>query len=363
MSVQPLSEPQSENLARIDELARLVRLAVKDKSYRESELGGRVAEYLHWKENEADAAKSTVLDYEIALAWLALDYSSIPLADFDPPEGTALIRAFMDRHWGSGAPAYPKSRAKAGVRSGQTKTKNLSILSDFFKWGVEQNLLRGDPTIPIRRPKRRGLIRGTYLDGEAERILAATPKARERCAVWVLCEFGLRKNELRLLQLRHYDVGQRVLQIKGKGGRVRALPVVSGEMVRELETHWLSRLLDGSADEYLLYPQKLGPRRGVDGPPQAVNWEDRLAPLSPSAIHNWWKRRLADAGVPHSRKMHEMRHTAATRMLRGSGNLELVRQMLGHASIQTTADIYSHLDVGDLADALRRLDESRRETQ
>jgi integrase/recombinase XerC len=267
----------------------------------------------------------------------------------------------VDRHWGSGAPAHPKARVAAGVRSPQTRTKNLSILSDFFKWAIEFEYMRGDPTVPIRRPKRRGVIRSVYAAGEAQRILDATVQPRERCAVWILCEFGLRKNELRTLQLKHYDIAARVLMVRGKGSKIRALPVVGEAMLAELEAHWLERLLDGAADEYLLYPQKLGPRRGADGPPQAVNWENRLAPLGESAMHNWWKRRLAAAGVPHARKMHEMRHTAATRMLRSSGNLEIVRQMLGHASIQTTADIYSHLDVGDLADALRRLDEQRSE--
>lgn len=38
-----------------------------------------------------------------------------------------------------------------------------------------------------------------------------------------------------------------------------------------------------------------------------------------------------------------------------------VRQMAGHASIQTTADIYAHLDVDDLAEALQLLADKRAE--
>jgi integrase len=44
-----------------------------------------------------------------------------------------------------------------------------------------------------------------------------------------------------------------------------------------------------------------------------------------------------------------------------SGNLKLAQLLAGHASIQTTADIYAHLDIADLRDALRIVAERRAE--
>ena len=136
------------------------------------------------------------------------------------------------------------------------------------------------------------------------------------------------------------------------------MPVVTVGLRLLLDSHWAARLADGSIDEYLMYPQKWGPRKDPDGAPVGLNWEDRHRPLQATAMHRWWKRKLAAAGLPHTRKMHEMRHTAATDMLRSSGNLELTRQMLGHADIKTTAG-YAHLDMDDLAEALRLLAEKR----
>jgi integrase len=50
--------------------------------------------------------------------------------------------------------------------------------------------------------------------------------------------------------------------------------------------------------------------------------------------------------------MHEARHTAITDFLRATGNLKLAQQLARHPTIQTTADIYWHLDDIDLERAL-----------
>ena len=87
-------------------------------------------------------------------------------------------------------------------------------------------------------------------------------------------------------------------------------------------------------------------------------WEDRLKPLSSTAMHRWWGRCVERAGFPH-RPMHEMRHTALTEFLRASGNLKLTQMHAGHADIGTTANIYTHLDTSDLETALKAINEAQ----
>ena len=65
-------------------------------------------------------------------------------------------------------------------------------------------------------------------------------------------------------------------------------------------------------------------------------------PLDPSNI----RRRdfhplLAKAGLPRIR-FHDLRHTAATVLLQQRVNPKIVSEMLGHASISITLDLYSH---------------------
>ena len=48
--------------------------------------------------------------------------------------------------------------------------------------------------------------------------------------------------------------------------------------------------------------------------------------------------------------MHKARHTAGQRVLDATGNLKAAQKLLGHASIQTTGDIYTDWDIDQLAD-------------
>lgn len=321
--------------------------AVKDRSYRSTPLGSIVARYYMWKQDEWGATENTLRDYEIPLAYLCQQHPTLTLTEFEPPDGRELVREFLHHNWGSRAP--------------RTRAKNLSILRDFFRWCQERDLMKGDPTLGIRRPKLRDPDRQVYAASEPPLILDSAKRLRDRCAVGILIEFGIRKGELAGLRLRDYDADRQRIRVRGKGGKVRILPIVSKGLIADLDTHWRDRLEKGSLDEYLLYPEKRGPRHSkdeADSAPISLLWEDRKRPLSPAAMHNWWKARLRDAGVPATRKMHEMRHTALTDLLRATHNLELVKKMAGHASIQTTA-MYLHFDVDDLAEALQLLAEKR----
>jgi integrase/recombinase XerD len=326
----------SESLLTLADAARIMREAVRDRSYRSTLLGLEVAHYYRWKKNEWGATKETLRDYEAILAKLALDHADLDLVDFAPPVGTERLREFIDNRWGERTP--------------RTRAKVISVLRDFFAWAVRERGLTGNPAVPIFRPRKRDIARGTFTPADVAKVVTAQARQRDRVALLLLFRLGLRKGGLARVQFKHYD-GRR-LTIFGKGGKVRYLPVVDGELRLGLERHILDRGPD--PDEFLLYPEKVGPEfyRG----PLATIWEDRRRPLSPTAMHRWWVGCLQRAGLPH-RPMHEARHTAITDFLRRTGNLKLAQMLAGHADIGTTANIYAHLDTTDLEAALRALDE------
>jgi integrase/recombinase XerD len=256
----------------------------------------------------------------------------------EPPVGTERLREFIDNRWGDRTP--------------RTRAKVISVLRDFFAWAVREQRLNANPALPIFRPRKREVARGTFTDSDVRKLLAAQPRQRDRVALVLLFRLGLRKGELARVQFAQYD--GRNLTVFGKGGKVRYLPVVDSELRLALERHILDRQPDSA--EFLLYPEKLGPEfyRG----PVGVIWEDRRKPLSSTAMHRWWVKRLELAGLPH-RPMHEARHTAITDFLRRTGNLKLAQMLAGHADIGTTAKIYAHLDTSDLETALKALEQER----
>ena len=56
-----------------------------------------------------------------------------------------------------------------------------------------------------------------------------------------------------------------------------------------------------------------------------------------------WKPLLRRAGLPHSIRFHDLRHTCATLLLSEGVNVKVVSEMLGHASITITLNTYSHV--------------------
>lgn len=152
---------------------------------------------------------------------------------------------------------------------------------------------------------------------------------------------------MRLLKIGDIDLRDGVVHLLQKGGDRVAHPVGPfPDVVGELEAHIT---LDGRrADEYLLYSRwerRIGSER-------VVYREDKDRPLSPRGMHEWFAKRLEEAGVEHF-PMHELRHTAGTEFHRASKDLKRTQMFMRHKSITTTADTYMHLDRADLEDAMK----------
>lgn len=319
----------------VQELARASRVlrdAVRDRSYRASPLGLVVARYIRWKRSEWGARPDTIREYEATLAALCLAHADLELRDFEPPIGYERLAEWIDERWGLRAPA--------------TRAKQISIIRDFFRWAVRHGHMVGDPTTRLTRPRPVDPERRMFSEADCEQIIRSCTRLRDLIAVSLILSFGLRKGEIRRFQLRDYQDG--VLNVDGKGGRRRDIPIVDPIIRAAIEQHITDRRKRNPEwrDEYLIHPEKYA-RGGLDRG-MILIWEapDRI--MSDMAAHKWWVRVLKRAEVPHLR-MHAGRHTALTRIWRRTGDLELVRQVAGHRRSSTTADIYVHAHTDDMA--------------
>jgi hypothetical protein len=99
----------------LERAAAILREALADRRYGETPLGEHVVAYLDALEY-SDAAVNTLQAYEHVLALFAVEHADLALADLEPPQGGAVARAFLDRHWaqffgGDETPAPPQSCA------------------------------------------------------------------------------------------------------------------------------------------------------------------------------------------------------------------------------------------------------------
>lgn len=334
--------------------ARLARERMKDKSYRAYELGQEAGSYLRWKRGRI--TDSTYRDYEACLDKLARVFPDLGLKDFEPPVGTQRLEEFMDSGggdfsgWGDAAP--------------RTYNKNLSVIKDFFKWAVLKGKIHGDPSLPINPHKKRDVHREIFRDDDRTRILSDGPDPanlrRDRVALRLLLSYGLRKGALRHVQFKHFDANRRRLTIFTKGQKVRELPIVDSALWDDLEK--LQFEIKADPGDFLMCRTKQV-WRGYE-PDGSSRFEILRYPdktKSDHAMHDWWYRCLERAGLvakgtTSGEKMHKARHTSGQRVLDKTGNLKAVQRLLGHASIQTTADTYTDWDVDQLAQTMREVD-------
>jgi len=78
-------------------------------------------------------------------------------------------------------------------------------------------------------------------------------------------------------------------------------------------------------------------------------------PLDPNAVTRIFSKLVRKEGFPHIR-LHDLRHTHATLMLKAGVHPKVVSERLGHASISITLDTYSHVLPGLQEAAAKRFD-------
>ncbi len=308
------------------EAARIMRDAVRDKSYQNCPLGQDGADYLRTKRKRLTA--TSYRDYEGALDKFARYFPDLTLADFEPPVGVRRVEEFLD--------------AQYGEREPRTYNKNLSILRDFFRHHVVRGALHGDPTLPVERARSRQVYRTTFTDDQRRAIIASAVGRRDRLALRLLLDYGVRKGALQAVQFKHFDHQRRRLTIFTKGRKVRELPIPHPAFWLDLEHHILEA--EARPEHYLM------PRMKGNG---AATTADPTVAMGVHGMHSWWYRCLADAGVvpigtTSGERMHKARHTAGQRVLDATGNLKAVQMLLGHSSIATTGDVYADWDIGRL---------------
>jgi len=209
----------------------------------------------------------------------------------------------------------------------------LSALRSFCSYLLSHELIIQDPCIGISAPKRgKPLPKNINVD-EVNQLLDLDlddPLAiRDRAMMELFYSSGLRLAELVNLNLSDINYPEQLVTVTGKGSKQRVIPVT------QLALTWLEKWLNVRKDlinvgETALFVSKQ--RRRIS---------HRSVQLR---IKKWASEQHLNTTV----HPHKLRHSFATHMLEGSGDLRAVQEMLGHNDLSTT-QIYTQLDFGHLA--------------
>ncbi len=247
-----------------------------------------------------------------------LETSSLTLESLIPHDISRYITYLKERHL-----------------TNATVAKRMSALSSLYRFLTETQVIASDILERVDRQKLPGHYFEEASYDEVDTILEAIDisdgdplRFRDRTLFELIYSCGLRISEARNLKTGDFLKEEQLLRVIGKGDVHRLVPV--GEYAQEYLNRYLEEsrpiLLGSGKSSYLFLT-----RRGGAMTRQAI-----------------WKR-FAEyreaSGV--DAKVHTLRHSFASHLLRGGADLRAVQELLGHKDIRTT-QIYLHSQSEDL---------------
>ena len=238
---------------------------------------------------------------------------------------------------------YLASLREAGM-SPRSVARHLSSIRQFHKFLLAEGLCPADVTEVFDSPRLTRTLPHHLTAAEIERLLAApfTPTEdgserpdalRDAAVLEVFYACGLRISELAGLLLRDVSLLEGSLRVRGKGAKVREVPL--GRRAMERIADYLPVRDALPAHDATLFLGRTGHR------------------LSRTSVWMIVKHPAQAARIRQNVTPHMLRHSFATHLLDHGADLRAVQEMLGHADISTT-QIYTHVSIERLTQAHKK---------
>ena len=219
--------------------------------------------------------------------------------------------------------------------------RKLGRLRAFYRFLVQDGVVASNPipsgrTFSIKVEQRLPVFLGVE---EVERLLTTPDTSqpigrRDRAILELLYSTGIRLSELRGIDLRDINLEAGEVNVRGKGSKERV--VLLGKPAAEALTIYMN-----SARPQLENPSPTGTQGRMDSS-YALFLNRYGGRLSGRGIEKLVSRHALKAATRPGVHPHTLRHTFATHVINGGGDLRVVQELLGHSSPATT-QLYTHV--------------------
>ncbi|WP_310621777.1 site-specific tyrosine recombinase XerD [Flexibacterium corallicola] len=222
-----------------------------------------------------------------------------------------------------------------------SQARRLSALRQFYGFLYAEGRREDDPTRQIVSPKKSHSLPGTLSESEVDQLLGLAEREAQAkhdsdakqiraLRIYTLLEVlyatGLRVSELVSLPVSAAIRDSRLITVKGKGRKERAVPLSPRAQMAMTNYVRLRAAVNAYADSVWLFPS-----HGESGH------------FTRQAFGRDLKALASRTGLDHTKvSPHVLRHAFASHLLQNGADLRVVQKLLGHADISTT-QIYTHV--------------------
>jgi integrase len=287
---------------------------------------------------------------EIVQNFLAPALGNLPLAKLAPVDVQKTYNG-----WATGG----RRDGKSGGLSPRTRRHIHRIFRAALTRAVEQQVIYRNPTDAFRKrlPKIERRELSTLSTDQSVQLLEAIKHTRTYWPTLIALTTGMRRGEVLGLRWKNVDLDGAMVRVvesieetkkglrfkapKTEKTRAVALPAFAVDELRRLKME--------QAEDLAL----LGIRQ--DGQTLVCGQADGR-PLQPRSLTHEFTRLVARVPELPRVRFHDLRHSHATQMLLAGVHPKVAQERLGHSTITTTLDLYSHVTDTMQSDAASRLD-------
>lgn len=220
-------------------------------------------------------------------------------------------------------------KVRSKNESTSTVAHNLTVIKNFHKYLLKEDIVKEDVSLFISRPKLQKKLPRALSVEEVDVLLdipLVTPfDYRNKAMLELMYGAGLRVSETVSLTINQVDLEHGLLRIMGKGRKEREIPI------GEYGIYYLKLYLE---QRYFLI--KKG--KQVD----ALFLNNHGKQITRQGFFKILKSLLIEKSLNPDLSPHTLRHSFATHLLSRGADLRSIQEMLGHSDISTTK-IYTHV--------------------
>ena len=272
------------------------------------------------KRDAQKTAETYKISAETFLNWLVEE--RIKLADVTPQN----ITYFLVKRKTEGCNELTIAKDISGIRA----------LGDFLE---RKEYWKENVALLLERPKTVHALPKVLTEDQVDVLLESIDTSdnvgkRDNALFELICSCGLRISEACTLKVANVHMDEQIILVHGKGDKERIVPF--GKR---------------AYDKLKFYLEEVRPllTKGKNVPEVFVNYKGEA--ISRKGVWKRFKELETLSGV--QAKVHTLRHSFATHLLKGGADLRAVQELLGHSDLATT-QIYTHVTNEQLEEAHKK---------
>lgn len=296
---------------------------------------------LEWLENiKLKVVQSTYIGYEQVVTGRLCPYfksKKIKLIDLRPRD----IQDFINHLY--------KQRLKGSTIAHYTSNMNTAL-----KEAVIAEIIPSNPMDRIESVKKEVYIPEFYTDDELIELIEVIKTQKLELPLTLGIIYGLRREEILGLTWNAIDLKNKSITIRktvGRGKYDGVTQFLIKDIPKNKSSYRTLPMFDFIADLLKKYKEKYKLNEKIFGNTYITDYKDFICLMDngelvkPDYVDRTFSRILKENGFRHIR-LHDLRHSCATLLLRNGVPLPEIQKWLGHSNIVTTQR-YSHLDQND----------------